>query len=204
MNRPMSYRPDHEDARRRAAPLTAFLTCLIVGPGLFAYAEDNPTESDITTDRRQLLSVLDGQAFNGETGELDEPAFGDDVWIFEEGMFSSKACGDCGKGEYWLRPENSAIRFRAETDCPDSGAALVYTGLVKDDRIEGTFTWTKDRWYGDIEKKFWFEGERVENAELTAPESGSSIDSCSEFLRRPASEPKQVPSRIRDTILRFP
>jgi hypothetical protein len=173
---------------------------LIAGLSFFAHAEDNSTESAGPTDRPQLASVLDGQAFKGEIGEIGEPAFGDDVWVFEEGMFASQGCGECRKGEYWLRFEDSGIRFRAETDCPDSGAALVYTGLVKDDRIEGTSTWTKDRWYGDIEKKFWFEGKRVENAELAASKPQSSTGSCSGT----PGEAQRGPPSIRDTFLRFP
>lgn len=204
MIRTILYPPDHDGARRRAASLAALLTCLLAGMSLLAHAEDNPTDSSDPHDRPQLLSVLDGQAFKGEIGDNNEPAFSDDVWIFEEGIFASKACRECEKGEYWLRSENGGIRFRAETVCPDTGAALVYTGLVEDDRIEGTFTWTMDRWYGDIEKTFWFEGERIENAELAASQSNSSIGSCSEIPHRRPSAPQHVLPSIRDDFLRFP
>lgn len=204
MVRTILYPPDHDGTRRRAASLAALSICLLVGMSLLAHAEDNPTDSSDPHDRRQLSSVLDGQAFKGQIGENNEPAFSDDVWIFEEGIFASKACRECEKHEYWLRSDNGGIRFRAETVCPDAGAALVYTGLVKDDRIEGTFTWNMDRWYGDIEKKFWFEGERIENAELTASQSDSSIGSCSEIPDQSSSGAQHVPPSIRDKFLRFP
>lgn len=197
------YPPDRDGARRRAASFAALSTCLLAGMNLLAYAEDSPADSSDPNDRTQLLSVLDGQAFKGEVGESNAPSFSDDVWVFEEGVFASKACRKCETGEYWLRSENGGIRFRAETVCPGTGAALVYTGLVRNDRIEGTFTWTRDRWYGDIEKRFWFEGERIENAELAASQSNSSTGSCSEIPHRRPGATQHVPPSIRDKFLRF-
>lgn len=204
MIRTVLHPPDHDGSRRRAACLLALLTCLLAGMNRLAYAEESPTVSSDPHDRTQFLSVLDGQAFKGEISEDNEPAFGDDVWIFEEGIFVSKACHECEKAEYWLRSENDGIRFHAKTVCPDADAAVVYTGLVNDDRIEGTFTWTIDRWYGDIEKKFRFEGERIENAELAASQSSSSVGSCSEMPHQRPSAPQQVLPSIRDDFLRFP
>lgn len=204
MIRTVLYPPGHDGARQRAAWRVVLSTCLLAGMNLLAYADDSPTDSSDLHDRTQLLSVLDGQVFKGEIGDNNEPPFSEDVWIFEEGKFASKACRECRKNNYWLRSENGGIRFRVETDCPDTGATLVYTGLVKDDRIEGTFTWTRDRWYGDIEKKFWFEGKRIENAELAASESNSSIGSCSEIPNRQSSAPQRVLPSIRDELLRFP
>lgn len=204
MIRTVWYSPGHDGTRRRAACFVVLLTCLLAGMSLLAYAEDDPTDSSVPNDRAQRLSVLDGRAFKGVIGENNEPAFSDDVWNFEKGIFTSAACRECEKAEYWLRSENGGIRFHAETVCPDAGAALVYTGLVKDDRIEGAFTWTIDRWYGDIEKKFWFEGERIESAELAASQSSSSIGSCSEIPHRRSSSPQHVLPSIRDDFLRFP
>jgi hypothetical protein len=117
-------------------------------------------------------SVLDGLVFEGKIGPKGGPAFSDDVWVFENGMFASMECRQCGfpKGEYWVRFEDGGIRFRTDTICPETGAKLVYTGMVKDQRIEGTYTWTKERWYWDIEKEFWFEGKLSESGDLAGAE----------------------------------
>lgn len=204
MNHTISYPPGRDGGRRGATLHAVLLTALLAGLSLLAHAEDNPTESTDPNDRRQPPSLLDGQAFKGEIGRIDEPAFSDDVWNFDKGMFAARKCHECGKGEYWMRPENGAIRFRAETVCPDTGAALAYTGLVKDDRIEGTFTWTKGRWYGDIEKKFWFKGSRIENAELAASQSSASIGPCGEIPDQRPTATQRVPASVRDTFLKFP
>jgi hypothetical protein len=201
MNRATLYPTGHVCFCSRTA---ALLTCLFVGMSLPVHAEDDPADSSATRGGSQGLSVLDGQAFKGKIGANDEPAFSDDIWRFDEGMFAAKACRECKGGQYWLRSEDGGIRFRTETVCPDPGAALVYTGLVKDDRIEGTFTWTVDRWYGGTEKQFWFEGKRVENAGLAASETEPSIGSCSQIPNRRPGSPQQVMPSIRDEFLRFP
>lgn len=116
---------------------------------------------------------LDGKIFKGEIGEIGGDAFSDDTWVFEDGLFASMECQKCGfpKGAYKVTQEGDAIHFRTETTCPVTDAALVYTGVVKDGRIEGTYTWTKERWYWTIEKDFWFEGELVDSADVTASTS---------------------------------
>lgn len=204
MNRTTLYTPDHDSVRGRAASLATLLICLLVGMSLAVYAEDNSTDSSDPNGGSQALSVLDGQAFKGKIGANNETGFSDDLWRFHEGIFAAKACRGCEENQYWLRSENGGIRFRAETVCPDPGAVLVYSGLVKNGRIEGTFTWTVGRWYGDTEKQFWFDGRRVENAELAASEAKPSIGSCSEIPNQRPSSPQQVMPSIRDEFLRFP
>lgn len=113
---------------------------------------------------------LDGRTFKGEIGEIGGDSFSDDTWVFEDGLFASMECQKCGfpKGAYTVTREGDAIHFRTETTCPVTDAALVYTGTVQDGRIKGTYTWTKERWYWTIEKDFWFEGELVDAADVTA------------------------------------
>lgn len=198
------FPPDHYSVRGRAVSRVALLTCLLAGMSFPVYAEDDPADSGDPGGGPRVLSVLDGQAFRGEMGADNEPAISDDVWIFNEGMFAARTCRECEKGEYWLRSENGGIRFRTETVCPDPGAVLVYTGLVKGDRIEGAFTWTVDRWYGGTEKTFWFEGKRVDNAKPAASQSKPSIGSCSQIPHRRPGSPQHVMPSIRDEFLRFP
>jgi len=199
----MSCPSINDSARRRGAPLAALFTGLLVGLSFAAHAEDNPTNSADTDDRKHMPFALDGLAFKGDIGAIGGPPFSTDVWIFEKGEVVSRECRACGTSEYWLRPEDGGLRFRAERDCDDTGVTLSYSGVVKDDRIEGTFTWTKDRWYGDIEEKFWFEGERIGNAELTTPQTSSLSRSCGELpFQRPGSA-QRAPSAT-ERLFRFP
>lgn len=203
MNRIPMCASGYDGSSRRAAALMALLTCLLVGLSFPGHAEDNPTESGGPDDLREQLFVLDGLAFEGEIGEIGGTPFTKDVWIFENGMFVSRRCRGCGKGEYWLRPEDGGIRFRSDKVCAGTAVTLSYTGLVKDGRIEGTFTWTKDRWYGDIEEQFRFEGERIGEAELAAFESSPSGPSCGESPLKPPGEARRTPSSV-ERLLRFP
>lgn len=204
MIRMTSFPSGHDGARGWSAVLAALLTCLLAGMSFPVHAEENPTSSSEPHGGSQALSVLDGQTFKGRIGVNDESAFSDDFWRFDGGLFEAKACRGCEKSEYWLRSENGGVRFRAETVCPDPGAVLAYTGVVKNDRIEGTFTWTVDRWYGSTEKQFWFEGKRVEDAATAASESKPVVGSCSEIPNRRPGSPQQVMPSIRDEFLRFP
>jgi hypothetical protein len=82
-------------------------------------------------------------------------------------MFISKECERrCGytEGIYWVRSGEDGIEVMSETTCPDSDATIVWHGTVKGDKIEGTFTWTSERWYWTIEKEFWFNGKLVETS----------------------------------------
>lgn len=109
-------------------------------------------------------SVLDGRAFRGKVGHAGEDPFAEDVWIFDEGMFMSEKCIECGYSDspYWVRFEEEGVRFMSESRCPVTDATIVWRGVVTGDRIQGTFTWTKERWYWTVEKEFWFEGRLVD------------------------------------------
>ncbi len=87
------------------------------------------------------------------------------MWKFREGTFLSTECQrTCGyaRSTYWVLFEEDAVRFVSEARCPEKNATIVWKGVVRGDEIEGTFTWTKERWYWTIEKDFWFKGTLVE------------------------------------------
>jgi hypothetical protein len=122
-------------------------------------------------DTPERWSVLDGKVFEGEFGFAGEDAtIGQDSWTFDEGMFVSEKCVECGFPEspYWVSFEKDGTAFTARTQCPVSDAIITWRGTVEDGRIEGTYTWTKERWYWTVEKEFWFRGE------LNTPASGST------------------------------
>jgi hypothetical protein len=110
------------------------------------------------------ISILDGKSFSGELGLPGKPASSTDLLEFRDGIFISRECErKCGytEGIYWLRLADDGIEVMSETPCLESDAIIVWRGTVKDDRIEGTFTWTSKRWYWTIEKEFWFNGKLV-------------------------------------------
>jgi hypothetical protein len=112
------------------------------------------------------ISILDGKSFAGELGLLGGPALTTDLLVFSDGMFVSKNCeSKCGytEGIYWVRALEEGIEVLSETPCLKSDATIVWRGTVKGDKIEGTFTWTSERWYWTIEKEFWFNGKLVES-----------------------------------------
>jgi hypothetical protein len=119
-----------------------------------------------TPNNSSQISVLDGKSFAGELGLLGEPALTTDLLVFSDGMFVSKNCeSKCGytKGIYWVRAIEDGVEVLSETPCLRSDATIVWRGIVKGDKIEGTFTWTSERWYWTIEKEFWFNGKLVES-----------------------------------------
>ena len=86
-------------------------------------------------------------------------------------MFISKECErKCGytEGIYWVRPIDDGVEVLSETPCLESDATIVWRGVVKGDKIEGTFTWTSERWYWTIEKKFWFNGNLVKTNTISS------------------------------------
>jgi len=168
-----------ESTYRPWVSAVALAGLILILTGTARAGDMNPL-SDTAGDQSGGSSVLDGMKFAGEIGAKGKSAFSDDVWVFENGMFASKECEKCGfpKGAYWVRFEEEGIRFRTETKCPITDATLVYNGVVRGDRIEGTYTWTKERWYWTIEKEFWFEGELIDSPDVAAagarPEDGKS------------------------------
>jgi len=117
--------------------------------------------------------ALDGNTFVGQFGADGKDAKGTDVWIFENGMFASENCIDCGfpKNPYWVRTEDGKTAFRTESICPKTEATIVWEGTVKDGQIEGYYTWSKERWYWTVEKKYWFKGTLKQSAAASATDN---------------------------------
>lgn len=108
---------------------------------------------------------LDGMTFESSLGPTGAPADTDDVLIFEDGYFVSEECArrcGYGKAEYWVRTQNDGIQMRAEVPCANSDAVLYWRGTVRDNKIEGSFTWVNKRWYWTFEKEFSFSGHLIE------------------------------------------
>jgi hypothetical protein len=104
--------------------------------------------------------ALDGRTYFGQNGSKGEPADHDDVFIFDEGMFRSTSCDEYGftKGRYEATEKDGVIYFKSITESPTHGR-MAWEGKVDHEALEGTFVWTKERWYWDIRKEYWFNAE---------------------------------------------
>jgi len=111
------------------------------------------------TDSLSPASALDGRSYSGQNGSKGEPADHDDEFIFSSGMFRSTSCDAYGfeSGPYQTEVVDGVIYFKAVTKSPSHGQ-MVWEGKVDGDSIDGTFLWTKVRWYWDIRKEYWLKG----------------------------------------------
>jgi len=104
--------------------------------------------------------AIDGKTYFGQNGSKGEPADHDDEFIFKNGMFRSTSCDkyDFSEGRYETTETDGIIFFKAVTTSPSHGQ-MFWDGKVDGDSLEGTFVWTKERWYWDIRKEYWFKAE---------------------------------------------
>lgn len=104
--------------------------------------------------------MLDGRTFRVEAFEKGKKVF-DDRLVFEDGTFFSEACRKFGfdRSSYYIRVEGNQIRFLAETVSPTHGT-MVWKGTVEENRIDGAFRWTKERWYWTVRRNFEVKGTR--------------------------------------------
>lgn len=107
--------------------------------------------------------LLDGKTFVAQTGEKGKPASNKDTIVFRNGRFLSQGCKPYGFGDapYQAIDNGATVRFHAETHSPTHGT-MVWDGTVRDDTIEATSTWTRKRWYWNIRKEYWYEGQQKE------------------------------------------
>jgi len=109
----------------------------------------------------EASNLLDGKAFvgkNGEKGHALDPDEDEEI-VFENGRFTSVSCEpyNFGSSEYSTTVVGDAIHFEAVTESPTHGK-IAWQGIVEGDKAEMTFVWTKERWYWDTRKEYWFRG----------------------------------------------
>lgn len=105
--------------------------------------------------------LLDGMAFvgnNGEKGRDLDPEEKEEI-IFQNGQFRSVSCDpyNFGTSPYQATVIDQKIHFSAVTESPTHGK-IAWQGTVEGDQAEMTFVWTKERWYWDISREYWFRG----------------------------------------------
>jgi hypothetical protein len=106
------------------------------------------------------LSSLDGKTFIAQSGEKGKQASNKDTIVFQVGRFLSEGCSLYGfkDAPYQATVDGAAIRFHAETHSPTHGT-MVWDGIVKDNAIEATSIWTRERWYWKIKREYWYRGQ---------------------------------------------
>jgi len=109
--------------------------------------------------------LLDGMSFVGKNGEVGKALAEneDEEIIFQDGMFTSVSCEpyNFGSGPYNATVIDDKIHFDAVTVSPTHGK-IVWNGVINGDEAEVTFVWTKERWYWDIRREYWFRGKLKE------------------------------------------
>lgn len=107
--------------------------------------------------------LLDGQTFVGKNGEKRQPLDPneDEEFVFQDGRFTSVSCYpyNFSSGEYSVQRVGDTIHFEAVTTSPTHGQ-IAWKGIVKGDTAEATFVWTKERWYWNTRREYWFKGVR--------------------------------------------
>jgi len=106
------------------------------------------------------VNLLDGKTFVAQSGEKGKQASNKDTIVFRDGRFLSEGCSPFGfkDAPYQATVEGAAIRFHAETHSPTHGT-MVWDGIVKNNAIEATSIWTRERWYWKIKREYWFSGQ---------------------------------------------
>lgn len=105
--------------------------------------------------------LLDGMTFvgnNGEKGHELDPDEYEEI-TFQNGRFKSISCEPYkfSDSEYSTHIVGNTIQFEAVTTSPSHGK-ITWQGTVEGDTALVNFVWTKERWYWDTRREYWFKG----------------------------------------------
>jgi len=105
--------------------------------------------------------LLDGKSYVGKNGEKGQKLaeYEDEEIVFRDGKFLSVSCEPYhfGSSPYAAKVIGDEILFDAVTESPTHGK-ITWHGTIKGDQAEVSFIWTKERWYWDIHREYWFRG----------------------------------------------
>jgi hypothetical protein len=115
--------------------------------------------ASIAAEPVQSSHLLDGRTYAGQNGSKGMPADHPDEFIFTDGQFRSLSCDPYGfgTGDYRATVTDGIISFEAITKSPSHGQ-IAWHGIVTGDTLDATFVWTKERWYWNTRKEYWFKG----------------------------------------------
>lgn len=146
----MTPHSHHSYFSRQASPYLAALiflalSCWLVNP---AWSADGS-------------HLLDGMSFVGKNGEVGKTLaeYEDEEIVFHDGMFTSVSCEpyNFGSGAYHAEASDGRIYFVAVTTSPTHGQ-ITWKGVIDGVQADVTFVWTKERWYWDTRREYWFRG----------------------------------------------
>jgi len=105
--------------------------------------------------------LLDGKTFtgfNGEKGRQLDPNEAEEI-VFDNGRFISTTCNkyNFSGAAYTASQAGDSVHFQAITLSPTHGK-IAWQGTVHGDQAEVTFVWTKERWYWNTHREYWFKG----------------------------------------------
>ena len=105
--------------------------------------------------------LLDGKmftGFNGEKGQELDPDEAEEI-VFDNGRFVSTTCNKYNFSDvaYSASKIGDSIHFQAVTLSPTYGK-ITWQGVVHGDQADVTFVWTKERWYWNTHREYWFKG----------------------------------------------
>ena len=105
--------------------------------------------------------LLDGKmftGFNGEKGQELDPNEAEEI-VFDNGRFVSTTCNKYNFSDvaYSASKIGDSIHFQAVTLSPTHGK-ITWQGVVHGDQADVTFVWTKERWYWNTHREYWFKG----------------------------------------------
>jgi hypothetical protein len=106
-------------------------------------------------------NLLDGSSFVGKNGEVGQKLaeYEDEEIIFQKGLFTSVSCEpyNFSSSPYNTKVVDEKIHFNAVTESATHGT-ISWQGVIDGDQVEVSFVWTKERWYWDIRREYWFKG----------------------------------------------
>jgi len=140
--------------------LAAIAIALISMTATEADAVRSAIGATATPSAAPTVNLLDGRTFVTQSGEKGKQASKKDTFVFRDGRFLSEACSPYGFGDapYQATVDGATVRFHAETHSPTHGK-MVWDGIVKNNAIEATSIWTRERWYWKIKREYWFRGQ---------------------------------------------
>jgi len=105
------------------------------------------------------LGTLDGQSFAVEVGVKGKASDDKETLEFHGGRFHSTGCDEYRfeTGGYTATRSAETVAFQSATKSPTEGT-IAWTGYVRGDDVDGTFTWTKT---GQAPVEYWFKGKRA-------------------------------------------
>jgi len=105
--------------------------------------------------------LLDGMSFVGKNGEKGQnlAEYEDEEIVFQDGLFTSVSCEpyNFGSSPYKAEVIEGKVHFSAVTESPTHGK-ITWQGIIDGNQAEVTFVWTKERWYWDTRREYWFRG----------------------------------------------